>query len=496
MELTFHKKPCDCLRQVVREVRNEEQTQEIKLPDAMPDIGRILGAWGQCVVRGKEWRSSGMHISGGVMAWVLYAPEDGSEPRAVESWIPFQMHWDFPETRRDGTMRISCALQSMDARSLSARKMMVRAAVSALGEAMEPTQVDISLPEEVPEDVQLLKKTYPLLMPREAGEKVFQMDEDLSLPGSCQPLDKILSYRLQPELIDQKLMAGRAVFRGMGLLHLMYLGQDGKLHTWDFELPFSQYTELDREYDQDAMVRVYPAITSLELEADEGGHLRMKAGLTGQYTVYARTMVEVAEDAYSNRRPVTVQRQQAQLPAVLDMCSQTFRVQQTVDTPGQPVEAMFYGGQPQLRREPEGTAVDMDGTFQLLYYDEAGEPQSSSGRWNEEWQIPMEQGRVNASVWPSGKAQTGSGGAMTVSADMTGEGIVMSEEGIPMVTGLTLGDMAEPDPARPSLVLRRAGEQGLWELAKSNGSTVEAIKNANRLSEEPEMGRMLLIPIA
>lgn len=496
MELSFHKTPCDCLRQVVREVQNEEQTQEIKLPDSMPDIGRILGAWGQCVIRGKEWRNSGMHISGGVMTWVLYAPEDGSEPRSVEGWIPFQMHWDFPETRRDGTMRVSCGLQSVDARSLSARKMMVRAAVSVLGEAMEPTQVDISIPEGVPEDVQLLKKTYPVLLPREAGEKIFQMDEDLSLPGSCQPLDKILAYRLQPELIDQKLMAGRAVFRGMGLLHMLYLGQDGKVCTWDFEVPFSQYTDLDREYDQDALLRVYPAVTSLELEADEGGHLRMKAGLTGQYMVYARTMVEVAEDAYSNRRPVTVQRQQAQLPVVLDLCSQTFRVQQTVDAPGQPVEATLYGGQPQLRHGAEGMAVEMDGTFQLLYYDEEGALQNGGGRWDETWQIPMEQGKVNASLWPSGKPQTGAGSAMTVSADMTGEAVVISEEGIPMVTGLTLGEMTEPDPMRPSLVLRRAGEQGLWELAKNCGSTVEAIRSANRLSEEPEIGKMLLIPIA
>jgi hypothetical protein len=68
-------------------------------------------------------------------------------------------------------------------------------------------------------------------------------------------------------------------------------------------------------------------------------------------------------------------------------------------------------------------------------------------------------------------------------------------QGIPMVTGLTLGDEAEPDPMRPSLILRRAGQEPLWELAKRCGSTVDAICDANDLTGEPESGRMILIPV-
>lgn len=69
------------------------------------------------------------------------------------------------------------------------------------------------------------------------------------------------------------------------------------------------------------------------------------------------------------------------------------------------------------------------------------------------------------------------------------------EDGIPMMAGLSLGELQQPDPARASLILRRAGTEGLWELAKSCGSTVEAIRRANELQEEPEPGRMVLIPV-
>ena len=45
MELQFHKTSIPCLRQVTWGTQNQEQTQEIKLSDALPDIGRVLGAW-------------------------------------------------------------------------------------------------------------------------------------------------------------------------------------------------------------------------------------------------------------------------------------------------------------------------------------------------------------------------------------------------------------------------------------------------------------------
>lgn len=66
---------------------------------------------------------------------------------------------------------------------------------------------------------------------------------------------------------------------------------------------------------------------------------------------------------------------------------------------------------------------------------------------------------------------------------------------IPMVTGLELGEQRRLDPNRPSLILRRIGEDRLWDIAKASNSTVEAIRKANGLQEEPAPNQMLLIPV-
>ena len=153
METMFYKNPCPCLRKVASQVQEQEQTQQLRIADAMPDIGRVIGCWGQIVIRSKEWRGSNMSVSGGVMAWVLYAPEDGTQPRHVDAWIPFQMKWDLPDTQRDGAICVIPQLVSMDARTTSARKLMVRANISVLGEALEPCEPEVSVPGQLPADV-------------------------------------------------------------------------------------------------------------------------------------------------------------------------------------------------------------------------------------------------------------------------------------------------------------------------------------------------------
>ncbi len=184
MEFQFNKTDRAYLRTVVSQEQTQEQTQEIRLPDGMPDIGRVLGCWGQPLIRSKEWHSDGMTVTGGVLAWALYLPEDGTEARSVDAWIPFQMKWDFPETKRDGSICTTVRLRSMDGRSTSARRLMLRCNVGIFGEALEPTEAEVYQADSVPPDVQMLRRSYPMELPREAGEKSFQLDEELTLPES------------------------------------------------------------------------------------------------------------------------------------------------------------------------------------------------------------------------------------------------------------------------------------------------------------------------
>ncbi len=499
MELQFNKTVIPYLSPVVREMQTQEQTQEVRLTDGLPDIGRVLASWGQILVRGKEWRSGNAGVSGGVMVWVLYAPEDGSEPRSVEAWLPFQMKWVLPETGRDGSLIVIPCLRSVDARSVSARKIMVRANVGMLGQAMVPSDAELYTPVELPADVQILSNTYPMRIPAEAGEKTFSLDEALTLPPSVPAVDKLIRYHLRPIITDSKVMSDKLIMQAAVYLDMLYRGVDGQLHSWTFELPVSQYAQLDRDYNSNAQAQIDLAVTALELEQGEEENLSLKAGVTAQYVIYDQTMVDLVEDAYSPNRNVTVQTTELRLPVQLDSRSEPFRAEQTMETDMQRLaDVVFYQDQPQLYTEGDQLTAELSGYFQMLGYDTDGQLQGASTRWQGDWSAAADSGVRTQMVsrTDSTPEAIASGGNAQLRADMQLDMQTVADQGMPMVTGVELGEVVEPDPERPSLILRRAGEDSLWDVAKKTGSTVDAIKMANNLEREPNSDQMLLIPVS
>ena len=498
MELQFQNKPLDCLQSILCGVKSQEQTQEVKLPEAMPDVGKVLAAWGQSVLRSKEWRGGLMGASGGVMVWVLYAPEDGTFPRVVEAWLPYQLHWELPQTQRDGAMIIRPSLKSVDARALSARKLMVRACVDAAGEALEPVRVDVYQPGQLPENICLLRRKYPMCIPVEAGEKTFTLEEELQLPPECADAGKLIHYSLQPEIQERKHLGDKLLYRGTALLQGLCRCPEDRLCSFRLEVPFSQFSELEKECSDDALLQVTPVVTNLELDLLEGGKLLLKASMVGQYLISDRRMLEVVEDAYSPGAQVQLQMQPLQIPAVLENRRETLQAEAEQELSGREIlDVAFMAAQPEQYRTDGEVQSQLSGCFQVLWQDAEEALQGTVVKWEQKQSLPVHgNARLCGALEPMGAPDaslTGSG--VRLRSEMALERMVTTLEEIPMVTGLEISEAAGEKPDRPSLILRRPGNDSLWDIAKQYGSTEEAIRQANGLAEDPAPDRMLLIPV-
>lgn len=496
MELQFERKPCPYLRRTVWETREQEQTQEVRLPEEMPDIGNILGAWGQALMRSKEWNSDNVTATGGVMAWVLYAPADGSAPKVVEVWLPMTLKWNISGGGKMGSIRCHWLLKGVDGRVLSARKLMVRANVSVQGEVLEPWEEELAVATQVPEDVQLLSNTYPARLMTEAGEKAFLLDEEVSFSAGEAMPERLVSVTMTPEMTEQRVSGGKAVFRGNGNFRIVYQDGQGNIHSRSHQTAFSQLADLDRDYEKDAQLSAMLALSSLEPELVDG-HLRMKCSVVAQYTVSDLMMLELTEDAYSPSRKVSAQVRQLQLPMVLDRCADQMRFACGMDGTGQVVDVSVMAEQPAVRRAGELCELVCGGQVQVLFYDESGTLQGRTGRWNTAWELPTSAdaellGMIAQMPEPQVSVEVD---RIQVNGELMMEAQALAHTPMTMVAGLELGEVRSPDAARPSLILRRAGEGSLWELAKSTGSTVAAIRSANDLEDEPLDDRMLLIPV-
>lgn len=496
MELQFHKKSLRCMRQVAWETKNEEQTLEIRVTEDMPPIDKILAAWGQPIIRTKEWDGDQASVSGGVLAWILYDAQNGAGPQKVEGWIPFQFKWELTDSVRDGVFHTQWLLRSIDARLTGAGKLMVRASVSALGRGMEETSYDLYTPGELPADIQINTEELAFCIPAEAGEKVMHLDEEMVIPPGRGEIDTVLAYMLRPTITEKKLMSDKFVFRGVAKLQVIYMGTDGRIHTYETDIPISQYTQLEREYGPDARLQLIPELSELELERTDPTRLRVKGSVIGQYAVWEVQTANVVTDAYSNRREVELQMAELSL---LDMIGEE-KVEHSVFCAASPsvseaVACTMWMGQPVVKNGENGGVCVLEGNGQVLYYDDQGLLCAESKAWDGGVEFTGE-GQLQTMVSPNGFA------AFCVEPEGTGLLQVMHlntvdirNRNVNLVSGLTFGDVKKADPGRPSLILCSTGGKSLWQLARECGSTVSHIRMANNLEGDPEPQKMLVIPV-
>jgi hypothetical protein len=495
MQLQFQQETCACLRRLVNQTNSQEQTQEVKLPEGMPDIGRVLGAWGQILIRGKEWNSGDANVTGGVLAWVLYVSEDGSDLRSVDTWIPFQTRWEFPEARRDGAIHIWPLLSGIDARCVSARKIMLRCQIGVHGQVLEPSPLTLYTPNQIPEDVQLLINSYPSMLPVEAGEKQFLIQQEQE---GLRDIQKLLRYEADVAVTEQRIIGSRLVFRGNCCLHALYCDASEQIKTADICVPFSQFAELDSAYSDTAQADVQVVVTAMDLESDEQGNWKFQCGATAQYTVSDRIMVQMVEDAYSTCRKVEMETEKLLLPARLERHTETAQI--TGEWTGeyrQVLDVQWYSGHPETIRSGDRSQTVMPNIFQILYTDSDGVLQTAIVKERAQWDTDVDMdAQVQFGWMRCGRPDTSEdSGEIRLRQELALCRETDAQEPHLLVSGLSMGEMDERSEQCPSVILRRMDRKRLWDIARDCGSTVEAIRQANGMESEPEQNQMLLIPV-
>ena len=495
MELEFGKETLSCLKDLFWEAQSNEQTQELRLGDGMPDVGRVISAWGQSILRSKQWNSDHISCSCGMMIWVLYEPDGEGPLQVMSSWIPFQFRWELPPDTGEGAIRISLLTRFVDARSVSPGKLMVRAGMWAVLQGLVNESVEVTVPPEKPEVPALVTKKE-FCIRKEAGEKTFLLDEALTVPDSIPVPKKLISCNVDGKLTDCRVVGDKLAFRGMGNVHMLYQSETGQVHSWDFQVPFSQFAHLKGVYGNDASGDILFAVTSLEPELEENGTLRLKCGMVGQYVICEEERIAYMEDAYHPGKELTLHLQQAEIPVVMGQERLSQSLQSSIPAEADMIpDVRFWPEIPEVCREGMEQKIKVPGSFQVLYYDPTGKLHSVQSKW-EGKQGLSHHADAHLQLMPQvmDLQARDDHGKIQMSGELLLTGNPGKKETVSMVTGMELGQ-EKKEEARPSVILMRCNQQRLWDMAKATGSTVEAIQAANGLDGQCEPGRMLLIPL-
>ncbi len=498
MELIFQETQVNYLKQTVNETVYLEQTADIVVPDALPDIERVVDAFGMAMVRSADCTSSGLGVEGIVQAGVLFASEDGSV-HPIHAQIPFSVR---RETGEQGTLQCKCTLRSVDARALNSRKLLVRVSIACelcVLTAAEHTCYDITEPAP---NLQLKRTVLPLNLPLAVGEKSFSVHEELELTSEQPAIERLLKYVCRTQIAEQKIVGDKAVFKGAVQLQALYEDEKGNLSRGQWSVPFSQYAQLGKELDE-AQLHTVLRMLSAEVEPDSQSasrRLLLSIELMAQCMACGHSELSVIEDAFCTDAELTAELCRLNIEGILDCKTLHENLTLRDETPAKSiVDACMYFDALHTKRNAEGVELEFSVNCNVLYLDEEGKLQGKTLRGEASQALALAQNGVCRLVQADGGeifcTAGHSGMELRLPLAVTVE--CAAEEDLQAVCGAQIAQMQREDGRRPSVILRRTeNDEELWQLAKNYRTSVQTIMQANELQEQMlEAGAMLLIPM-
>ena len=248
MEIEFQKNQLSYLKCVLQEVRNQEETGEMIVPDSAPDIETIIFSYAEAVVRGKDCRNGCVVITGGIHGGIIYEPEDHSGPKSLRFYFPYTLKFENHSITEQAKVLCKAHVRGAEGRMLNSRKAMLRVNICCAVTVMENNEEVLFEPALLPDSMQLLESTYVLSQPVEMSEKAFVISETLEFQESRPPVIQIVKETCCLEMNDSKLVGNKGVFKGIAYFKCLYLSEDSRLYTYEQQIPFSQLLFLESNY--------------------------------------------------------------------------------------------------------------------------------------------------------------------------------------------------------------------------------------------------------
>ncbi len=506
MELELKTNHLSCYNTVLDTTLFQEETLESIVPDACPDILRIVDAEAMVCLKNKEATEGRAEVSGTVRCAILYVPDGAEGVRRMTVSLPFTAASDGSDIT--GACRVAAIprVQFADARSLNPRKVLTRVGLAVELRVFAPDCLSVcgGVACEAEAGIQQLPETQSTYMVTAVEEKPFTFSDDLTLSGSKPKAEELLKTRVDLTCTESKIIGNKLIFKGEASLQLLYREPGGGICPASFELPFSQIMEVSGvEEEADCALDVLLTGCDCTLDGGEEGHtVAVSLAMTAQAVVREERQVTVLSDAYStlydlenDRRPYTFYR-------LTERAERRVTVREVLETvtPAREVCDVYVNvGAVSQNREGAQVSFTAETTVTVVYRAEDDSLCTVTRPLPAACPVELPEGCVCACRCICGgeRFATPAGGGIEVRYPVDFRYLALMPRQTSGITDLRLDETALRDTAhQPSIVLRMVGEgERLWDIAKAYGTTTDDIVQANALSEELlPMGQLLLIP--
>ncbi len=504
MELELNRNPMACFEPVLETTLFHEETMEMIVPDACPDILQLADTSGTVCLKSKEAQEGRLELSGTVCCAVLYQPDDGSGMHRVEVNLPF--FCSAAADRVTGACSVTALprVQSADTRVLNPRKVLVRVNLAIEVCAFLPSEAMVCAGAAATEEngLQQLMESHECYVVSAVQEKPFTFSDDLTLSGSRPEAEELLKTRVQLDCAESKVIGNKLIFKGEAVLQLLYRSTEGQVCSCDFSLPFSQIMEVSgAEEESDCAVEVQLTGLSCALAPGDGRTISVSLELLAQAVVRQPRTVELLADLYSIRHPISVQFASYSLHQLVEQGTRRQSVREIVEVPvlaKNVLDAYVSLGAVTQSREGERLTLSAAAAVSVLCETEDGAVTAVSHTFSVPCPLELPEGCACSCRCrcPGAVYATPTTGGLEIRLDLDFWYLALTPKRVAGVSNAQIEEGETQEGAeQPSIVLRMVGEERLWDIAKAYCTTTDDILRANELGEgESPAGRLLLIP--
>lgn len=503
MELEFDRTQLTGYNVVLDTVVFQEETLETIVPDACPDILRLVDTQGTVLLKSKAAADGRAALTGTARLTVLYLPEGGGSLCGMEVNIPFSVNVEGKGIRGGCAVMAVLRVAGTDARAVNPRKILARVEIAAEVKAFEESVLSLCAGVRAA-DGTVEQRTESCRMYRVCAlqEKQAAFEDDLTVPAGRPAAEELLSSRVRLGCGETKIIGNKLIFKGEAQVRLLYRPVGGGVDAADFMLPFSQIMEV-ADVGEDAVCDMEVSLLGADFVLGEDGRTVSAAlSMLAQAAVSESRTVTLLTDAYSTGCALRVERAIVDYEQCGARATGRQNLREVIET-GLAVRTVAdcscMVGRTEQSRQAGELRLSAEVVVTALCVTEDGECCAVSRSFEVGCAVDVEEDcscRFRCRCEVPTATPTADGVEVRAVLEFpylvlkNGQAFVISDAG-------EAEDAGETSGPRPSIALRVLQDgECLWDVAKRYRTTIGDIVRANELeSEQPVPGTLLLIPV-
>lgn len=488
---------------------------DYSIPEGKPDVASILQKKAQISIAEVHTEKGKVRIRGELKLWIFYVTDRSSETvSSLSMEFPFDEILYMEGAVSGDHLKIDWKIDELRAVIVHPGKLSVRALVTLQGIIIAEESHQITEMLEAEKDICTKCATLLIAEPVMERKESYRVRDEVLLPANKPNVQEIIWKNLQLRGLDIRQQEGRLAVKGELLLFVIYQGEEenSAIQWLEQTIPFHGTLETPGlTPEMFGIPETEIAHQEIELKPDYDGEMRMfqiDLLLDIPMRFYEEHSCSVLEDAYSTKEQLQLQNQEV-FYEKLRMCTQTkCRVsgQEKIEESGKILQILGHQAQLLQKRSravEQGILWEGNLEVQVLYItDNDSQPFGSvsvSVPCSQVVEIPGMQKEDLWNVWENLEQvfiTMPEGNLIEVRGVIDLRTCVMELCSFQNITGVTAENYdQEAYQKLPGMVIHFVQpKETLWEIAKSNRTTIEEIKKLNELqADEIVSGQKLLL---